>query len=43
MKISTQIAVALLGIVLLASSCATLNYSVGNTAEPINWREYNDC
>jgi hypothetical protein len=43
MKISTELFAVLLGILILASSCATLSYPVGDTAKRINWREYLDC
>jgi len=43
MKISTKLFGVLLGILILASSCATLSYPVDATVERINWREYNDC
>ena len=43
MKISTKLFAALLSIMILASSCATLSYPAGDTAERINWREYLDC
>ena len=43
MKISTKLFGVLLGILILASSCATLSYPVDATAKRINWREYNDC
>ncbi len=43
MRISMQLVAVLMGIVLFGSSCATLSYSTSDTAERINWREYNDC
>jgi hypothetical protein len=44
MKISTELFAALLGILILASGCATLSRPLADTAEMrINWREYNDC
>jgi hypothetical protein len=43
MKLSSKLFALLLGIVILASGCATLSYPVGATAERINWREYDDC
>jgi hypothetical protein len=43
MKISTQLFVVLLGLFIFASGCATVGYPEGDTAERINWREYNDC
>ena len=43
MKISRKLFAILLGIVILASGCATLRYPVDGSAEKINWREYNDC
>jgi hypothetical protein len=42
MKISAEL-LALLFIVLLSSSCATLSRSGDYTPEPINWGEYLDC
>ncbi len=42
-KNSIKLFAVLLGVLLLASSCASLSYPVGDTAERINWREYNDC
>ena len=43
MRISLQLIAVLVCTVLFASSCATLSYSTSDTAERINWREYNDC
>jgi hypothetical protein len=43
MKIATKLLSVLFGLLLLVSGCATLSYSEGDTAERINWREYNDC
>jgi hypothetical protein len=43
MKIPTELFALLLGILILASSCATLSYPVGAAAERIDWREYSDC
>jgi hypothetical protein len=43
MKISTRVFAVLSCILVLVSSCATLSYPVGDTAERINWREYTDC
>jgi hypothetical protein len=42
MKMATELFAVLLGILLLASSCATISYS-GDGPEPISWREYLDC
>lgn len=42
MKISAEL-LALLFIVLLSSSCATLRGSGDYTPEPINWHDYADC
>jgi|RhiMethySRZTD1v2_1073278.scaffolds.fasta_scaffold154328_1 hypothetical protein len=39
---SIRLSAVFLGLLLLASSCATVSYS-GDVAERINWREYNDC
>ena len=43
MKISRELFVVLLSLLILASGCATLSFPEGDTAERINWREYNDC
>jgi hypothetical protein len=43
MKTSTPWLAALIAIILFASSCATFDYSTGDSAQRINWREYNDC
>ncbi|HKY07103.1 MAG TPA: hypothetical protein VJQ55_02635 [Candidatus Binatia bacterium] len=43
MRTPTRWLAALTGILLLASSCATFDYSTGGPVERINWREYNDC
>jgi hypothetical protein len=43
MKNSTRLVGILLGVVIFASSCASLSYPVGAAPERINWREYNDC
>jgi len=40
---SIRLFAMVLGLLLFASSCATVSYSSGNGAERINWREYNDC
>ena len=40
---SIRLSAVLLGLLLLASSCATVSYSSGDGAERIDWREYNDC
>jgi len=43
MKVSAKLSAMLAGILILVSSCATLSYPVDETAERINWDEYNDC
>jgi len=43
MRTSTPWLAALIAILLLASGCATFDYSTGDTGTRINWREYNDC
>jgi hypothetical protein len=43
MKIPTELFVVLFSLLILASGCASLSYPGGDTAERINWREYNDC
>jgi hypothetical protein len=43
MKTATKLLSVLLSLLILASGCATLSYPEGDTAERINWREYNDC
>ena len=43
MKHSIALSALLLGILILTSSCATIDFSAGGSAERINWREYNDC
>ena len=43
MRISMQLVALLIGIVLFGSSCASLSYYPSDSAERINWREYNDC
>jgi hypothetical protein len=42
MKISIGLIALMLTILAVGSGCATLNYSAGEAAERINWREYND-
>jgi hypothetical protein len=42
MNISIRL-LSLLGLLVLASSCATLSYPLSDTVERINWREYMDC
>lgn len=43
MKIHVKLFAALLALVLCASGCAAVNYSYLDAAEPLNWREYDDC
>ena len=43
MKISMKLLAMLIATVILASGCAALSYPVDESAQRINWREYNDC
>ena len=43
MRISIRRLAVIVFAVLFASSCAPMVYAPGDTAERINWREYNDC
>jgi hypothetical protein len=35
--------VLLLSFLILTSSCTTIDFAAGGSAERIDWREYNDC
>jgi hypothetical protein len=43
MKNLSMLSALLIGMLVLASSCASLTFPVADTPERINWREYNDC
>jgi hypothetical protein len=43
MKISMKLLAVLFASLILASGCAAFSDPVDQSAQKINWREYNDC
>ena len=42
-SMKTKLFAVFLGVLILASGCASLSFPVSDTVEKINWREYEEC